>query len=168
VQKVHTSRLDAFSSGDAGPVGSVAEGKLTLYRNWPSNKPIASVNINYSAIKNIANLVALPRVEIVYNHAGSDGAIVGALLDQLSASPSMGLRGIVVAATGNGTISTDLEAALRRAQAAGVVVWRSTRCAFGQVIGKSEAEFADVSGESQGLTAVKARIALQLQLALRQ
>lgn len=165
VQKVHTSRLDAFSSGDAGPVGTVAEGELTLYRNWPSNQPVAGVNIDYSAIDNISKLSALPRVDIVYNHSGSDGAIVDALLVQKDATPNQGLRGIVVAATGNGTISTDLEAALRRAQAAGVVVWRSTRCAFGQVIGKSDAEFADASGASQGLTAIKARVALMLQLA---
>ena len=165
VQKVHTSRIDAFSSGDAGPVGTVAEGELTLYRNWPSNQPLAGVNIDYSAIDNIAKLSALPRVDIVYNHSGSDGAIVDALLVQKDATPNQGLRGIVVAATGNGTISTDLEAALRRAQAAGVVVWRSTRCAFGQVIGKSDAEFADASGASQGLTAIKARVALMLQLA---
>lgn len=168
VQKVHTSRLDAFSSGDAGPVGTVAEGQLTLYRNWPSNKHLAGVNVAYSAIENIAKWTTLPRVEIVLNHSGSDGTIVDALLTQKAASPSKGLRGIVVAATGNGTISTDLEAALRRAQAAGVAVWRSTRCAFGQVIGKSDAEFADASGVSQGLSAVKARIALQLQLALSQ
>lgn len=170
VQKVHTSRLDAFSSGDAGPVGTVADGELSLYRNWPLNfplnQPIAGVNIVNSAIENIAKLTVLPRVEIVLNHTGSDGTIVDALLAQLSASPSTGLRGIVVAATGNGTVSTDLEAALRRAQAAGVVVWRSTRCAFGQVIGKSDAEFCDASGASQGLSAVKARIALQFQLAL--
>ena len=165
VQKVHTSRLDAFSSGDAGPVGTVAEGELTLYRNWPSNQPLAGVNIAYSAIDNIAKLSAVPRVDIVYNHSGSDGAIVDALLAQKDATPNQGLRGIVVAATGNGTISTDLEAALRRAQAAGVVVWRSTRCAFGQVIGKSDAEFADASAASQGLTAIKARVALMLQLA---
>jgi L-asparaginase len=165
VQKVHTSRLDAFSSGDAGPVGTVAEGQLTLYRNWPSNRPLAGVNIAYAAIEKIAKWTSLLRVEIVYNHTGSDGAIVDALLAQKDATPSQGLHGIVVAATGNGTISTDLEAALRRAQATGVVVWRSTHCAFGQVIGKSDAEFADASGASQGLTAIKARVALMLQLA---
>ncbi|MEO6293441.1 MAG: asparaginase [Burkholderiaceae bacterium] len=165
VQKVHTSRLDAFSSGDAGPVGTVAEGQLVLYRNWPSNKHLASVNVVCVAIENIAKMTALPRVEIVYNHTGSNGAIVDALLAQKAAPSGTGLRGIVVAATGNGTISTELEAALRRAHVAGVVVWRSTRCAFGQVIGKSEAEFGDASGASQGLPAVKARIALQLALA---
>ena len=164
VQKVHTSRLDAFSSGDAGAVGMVAEGELVLYRNWPSNMPLAGVNVTFLAIENIAKLTSLPRVEVVYNHSGSDGAIVDALLAQKAASPDNSLRGIVVAATGNGTISTNLEAALRRAQTAGVVVWRSTRCAFGQVIGKSDAEFADAWGTAQRLPAIKARIALMLQL----
>lgn len=164
VQKVHTYRLDAFSSGDAGPVGTVAEGQLNLYRNWPSNKILAGVDTPYFAIEDIARWTALPRVEIVLNHTGSDGAVVDALQAQKAASPGTGLRGIVVAATGNGTISTDLEVALRRAQAAGVVVWRSTRCAFGPVVGKSNAEFGDASGASQGLSVVKARIALQLTL----
>lgn len=36
VQKVHTYQLDAFSSGDAGPVGYVEEGTVRLLRNWPS------------------------------------------------------------------------------------------------------------------------------------
>ena len=73
------------------------------------------------------------------------------------------VSGIVVAGTGNGTISTDLELALRAAQAAGVVVWRSTRCAFGKLIGKEDKEFSD----SGGLSPLKARIALMLQLAAK-
>jgi L-asparaginase len=36
VQKVHTYRLDAFGSGDAGPIGYVEEGALRLLRPWPS------------------------------------------------------------------------------------------------------------------------------------
>ncbi|MEO6322008.1 MAG: asparaginase, partial [Polaromonas sp.] len=35
VQKVHSYKLDAFSSGDAGPIGYVEEGRLRLVRNWP-------------------------------------------------------------------------------------------------------------------------------------
>ncbi len=163
VQKVHTYRLDAFSSGDAGPVGTVAEGQLNSYRNWPSNKDVAGVNITYDAISNIAKMTALPRVEIVLNHAGSDGTIVNALLTQKAQSRDHTLHGIVVAATGNGTISNDLEAALHAAQAAGVEVWRSTRCAFGKVIGKAGTEF----GDAHGLSPVKARIALMLKLALQ-
>ncbi|MEY4583610.1 MAG: hypothetical protein RJB10_107 [Pseudomonadota bacterium] len=67
VQKVHNYRLDAFSSGDAGVLGYVKEGKLAIYRNIykknESNMPLASVNAAYKAINNIANLKCLPRVE---------------------------------------------------------------------------------------------------------
>jgi len=66
-----------------------------------------------------------PRVEIVLNHAAADGRIVDALL-------GIGIEGLVIAGTGNGSVSTALEAAARRAQAAGVSVLRASRCAAGR------------------------------------
>jgi L-asparaginase len=161
VQKVHNYRLDAFSSGDAGALGYVKEGKLVIYRNIESNIPLAGVNIDYAAINNIANLQFLPRVEIVLNHSGATGDIVLDLLAQRSASSVNKLAGIVVAATGNGTISQALERSLQAAEATDVVVWRSSRCAFGTLVGKADTQF----GDSGGLTPVKARIALMLHLA---
>jgi L-asparaginase len=164
VQKVHNYRLDAFSSGDAGVLGYVKEGKPVMYRKYESYMTLASVNTAYAAMKKIANilpgLTALPRVEIVLNHSGATGAMVEALLAQKDSAASNDLRGIVVAATGNGTISKELEIALQKAQADGVVVWRSTRCAFGALVGKADAQF----GDSGGLTSVKARVALMLRL----
>jgi L-asparaginase len=165
VQKVHNYRLDAFSSGDAGALGYVKEGKLDIYRNLyrknESNIPLASINIAYTAINNVANLLSfpsLPRVDIVLNHSGATGDIVLDLLAQRSVVSANKLAGIVVAATGNGTISKALERALQTAEAAGVVVWRSSRCAFGSLVGKADTQF----GDSGGLTPVKARIALML------
>lgn len=146
VQKVHPYKLDAFSSGDAGPVGYVEEGRLRLVRNWP----IPQVGIASTAIENIANW---PRVEIVMNYAGASALLVKALVDQ-------GVRGLVVAATGNGTIHEDLLAGLLNAQAAGVRVVRSTRCLDGRVLPLSGNAIAD----SRGLSPVKARIALMLDL----
>jgi L-asparaginase len=160
VQKVHNYRLDAFSSGDAGALGYVKEGKLVIYRKNELNTPISSVNIAYKAINNVANLKQLPRVEIVINHSGATGDIVRDLLAQRSAASVNKLAGIVVAATGNGTISKALEQALQTAEAAGVVVWRSSRCAFGTLVGREDTQF----GDSGGLTPVKARIALMLSL----
>jgi L-asparaginase len=107
-------------------------------------------------------LASLPRVEIVLNHSGATGAIVEALLAQRQTATSNKLAGIVVAATGNGTISKELEIALQTAETSGVTVWRSTRCAFGSLVGKADAPF----GDSGGLTPVKARVALMLKLAL--
>ena len=160
VQKVHNYRLDAFNSGDAGALGYVKEGKLAIYRNIESNMSLAAVNVDYVAINNIVNLTQLPRVEIVLNHSGATGDTVLDLLAQRSVSSANKLAGIVVAATGNGTISLALERALQTAEVAGVVVWRSSRCAFGTLVGKADVQF----GDSGGLTPVKARIALMLHL----
>ena len=35
VQKVHPYRVNAFSSGEAGPLGWVEEGRVRLEQNWP-------------------------------------------------------------------------------------------------------------------------------------
>ena len=160
VQKVHNYRLDAFSSGDAGVLGYVKEGKLVIYRNIEINMPVAGINTAYEAINNIAKLEQLPRVEIIFNHSGATSDIVLDLLAQREIAKSNKLAGIVVAATGNGTISQALERALQTAEAAGVVIWRSSRCAFGSLVGKADTQF----GDSGGLTPVKARIALMLYL----
>ena len=155
VQKVHTQRLDAFSSGDQGPVGYVEDNRIRLATHWPLEESGRA----QTAIKSIANLpdpLAWPRVEIVLSCAGASAALVEALLGH-------GVQGIVVAATGNGTIHHALEAALLKAQAAGVSIVRATRCIDGRVLPKVGDAFAD----SQGLSPVKARIALMLSLIRR-
>ena len=152
VQKVHTYQLDAFSSGDAGPLGYVEEGTVRLLKNWP----VAQNGRAQAAIESVANLGDLadwPRVEIVMSHAGASGAVVEALLAQ-------GVQGLVVAATGNGSLHQALEAALLEAQAAGVRVVRATRCLNGRVLPKP----GDSIPDSQGLSPVKARVDLMLRL----
>jgi len=149
VRKQHTYRLDAFSSGDAGPVGYVEEGRLRLLRNW-----MAAPGVPGSpSIELPAEGAAWPWVEIVTSHAGTGSRMV----DSLVAS---GVQGIVVAGTGNGTIHHALEAALGKARLRGVKVVRATRCAQGPVIGPQ----GDFLADAQGLSPVKARIALQLGL----
>jgi len=154
VQKSHTYRPDAFTSGDAGALAYVEEGQLRLLRNWP----VAPVDSSHHATKSIVVSNAWPRVEVVMSHAGCSGAVVDALLLPLPGVEP--LRGLVVAATGNGTMHEDLLAALRRAQAKGVRVVRSTRCPNGRVLAAAHAEFE----HSNGLSPVKARIALMLAL----
>ena len=149
VQKVHPYRVNAFSSGDSGPLGWVEEGRA----RWVKNRPLAIDGQALTAIKKIANAAEWPWVEIVTSHAGASGWVVDALVRD-------GVRGLVVACTGNGTIHHALEAALLRAQAAGVKVVRATRCPEGQVLPKPGDAFPD----SQGLSPVKARVALMLEL----
>ena len=149
VQKVHPYRVNAFSSGDAGPLGWVEESVV----RWACNSPVVPVKNTVGAMNNIVSAATWPWVEIVMNHAGASGRAVDALVRE-------GVQGLVVACTGNGTIHHDLEAALVRAQNAGVRVVRSTRCAEGQVLPKP----GDVLPASQGLSPVKARVALMLDL----
>jgi L-asparaginase len=92
-------------------------------------------------------------VEIVMSHAGAGAGVVDALV-------AKGIDGLVVAATGNGTVHQELEAALREAQARGVTVLRATRCAQGRILAQS----GDGLPDAGALSPVKARIALLLDL----
>ena len=146
VQKVHTYRLDAFSSGDAGPLAYVEEGRLRVLRPWPQACVLR-------AAATLPDPQQWPGVEIVVSHAGARGVVVDALVHS-------GVRALVVAGTGNGTVHHALEAALERAQQQGVAVRRSSRCPQGRVL-VQEAGGLPVA---DGLSPVKARIALMLQL----
>jgi L-asparaginase len=146
VRKVHPYRIDAFSSGDAGPIGCIEEGELRLFRDWPQGDALGVATLP-------ADEAPWPRVEIVMSHAGADGAIVRALC-------ASGVQGLVVAATGNGTLHHALEAALLEAQAGGVRVLRSTRCRNGRVLSAAD----EALPSSDDLTPVKARVELLLQL----
>ncbi|MBI2770921.1 MAG: asparaginase [Burkholderiales bacterium] len=149
VRKVHPYRLDAFSSGDAGPLGHIEDGLLRIEGNWPAERASHA----QAAMEKIASGAPWPRVEIVTSHAGAGGALVEALIQQ-------GVDGLVVAATGNGSVHRELEAALLAAQAHGIRVVRSTRCEQGRVLPHR----GDVLPHSDGLSPVKARIALLLEL----
>lgn len=149
VYKAHPYRLNAFSSGDSGPLGWVEEKQLRLVRNWP----LAQSERALAAIKNILNAALWPRVDIVMNYAGASAAVVDALV--LS-----GAQGLVVAATGNGTLHYALQEALERAQAGGVAVRVATRCPLGQMLPRPHATLPD----AQGLSPVKARVSLLLEL----
>ena len=87
------------------------------------------------------------------NYAGANGALVDALV-------ALGVQGLVVAGTGNGTVHIALEAALLNAQAQGILVVRATRCTQGRVLPRAD----DRLPSSNGLSPVKARIELMLKL----
>ncbi|MGJ7526490.1 asparaginase [Variovorax sp. GB1P17] len=150
IQKVHTYRLDAFASGDAGPIGYVEEGAVRRVRAWPEG----AVPGGSKALDAVGQW---PRVEIVMSHAGASGALVDALLQAGGAEP---VRGLVLAATGNGTLHHALEAAALKAQDSGVAVLRATRCANGRILPRPDDRLRDAGA----LTPVKARIALMLEL----
>lgn len=145
VAKQHTYRLDAFTSGDAGPLGYVEEGRLRQLRPWPDSGSVL-------AIEKLARLGRWPRVEIVMSHAGATGTLVRALVAD-------GADGIVVAGTGNGTVHQQLLDALVYAARTGVPVLRASRCAAGVVLARHDDALPAAS-----LSPVKARIAMLVQL----
>ena len=152
--KVHTYRVDAFSSGDAGPAGCIEEGRVRWFGNCSSTDDSCPQAIREFEGADCIAATALPRVEILVSHAGASGAMVDALLHPQA--PGAPLYGLVVAGTGNGTIHVDLLAALRRAERLGVRVVRTTRCARGRVVEGTEASWPP----AMPLSPVKARIAL--------
>jgi L-asparaginase len=150
LRKWHSYRIDAFTAGDAGPIGRIEEGQLKRYRSWPAGDAVGLAAIERDP-------AAWPRVEIVVSHAGAGGELIDALV--ATASPRR-VAGIVVAGTGNGTVHHALEAALQRATAAGIAVRRCTRCAAGGVIGGGPAALPSAGD----LPPVQARIELMLEL----
>ena len=158
VAKVHSYRVDAFDSGEAGPVACVEEGAVRWLGELPSLA--AGAVVHRASLARVLSVGALPLVTVVTSHADADGLLVDGLLMLGERDPSRRVQGIVVAATGNGSIHAALEHALLRAQAAGVKVVRSTRCARGRVVPGTRSPFPD----SAGLSPVKARITLALDL----
>lgn len=149
VVKRHPYRLDAFGSGEGGPLAVVEEGRLRLFRDLPP----ASPERLEARLASLPPTRDWPWVEIVTSHACADARLVDGLVRQ-------GIGGLVVAGTGNGSVHQALEAALLRATLQGVAVRRATRCAEGVVLPHG----GDVLADSQGLSPVKARIALMLDL----
>lgn len=156
VTKVHSYRLDAFDGGDAGALALVENGRVRCLHPWHAAVAVAR-DTTPDLVERFLGVSALPRVVLLTSHADADGLEVRALLAH-PAEPAV--RGLVVAGTGNGTVHERLSAALADAQAHGVRVVRTTRCAQGQVLAQAGHALPEVSP----LTPAKARLALALDL----
>jgi L-asparaginase len=147
LRKVHGYRVDAFDSGDAGPLGVIENGALRMFREWPvPSSPCRAELLQLDP-------ALWPVVEIAVSHAGARAASIDALV-------AAGAAGIVIAGTGNGSVHHQLLDAARRARAAGVTVWRSSRCLLGGVVSGPEEEWPSAGA----LTPMQARVELMLSL----
>jgi L-asparaginase len=158
VQKIHPYRLDPFDSGESGPLGYVEEGRVRMIALYPEAQ---SSDVTMALLSQ----GTWPRVEIVTSHAGAGRGLIDSLcrLEPRALDP---LRGLVIAGTGNGTIHRDMAVALDEVRASGVHVLRASRCPYGKIV---EGPPADVSAlPSTGLSPVKARISLMLDLLSQQ
>ncbi|REC95177.1 asparaginase [Kushneria indalinina] len=152
VRKTHPYRLNAFASGDSGPIGYVEEGTVRQLRPWP--RPESS---DQNALPDAEHW---PRVEIVLSHAGASGALIDTLVRERQSGVAAPVEGLVLGATGNGSLHRNLEQAAQRAHESGIEVRVAARCDEGRLLPAPDADFS-VMAE---LSPVKARIALVLEL----
>jgi L-asparaginase len=151
VTKASTTDLQAFVSPGPGLLGTASYGRIRYFRH-PTRCHTAASELSIPGER-------LPRVDILYAHAGMDG-------DLVRASVAQGARGIVVAGVGNGNFSAKASSALAAAARRGTVVVRSTRSISGEV-----ARNIEVNDDMLGFVAAgllnpqKARVLLQLCLA---
>ena len=110
--KAHSTRVAAFASPAAGPVGFVSEGRVELLLGPP---PAADLLPSAAAPS--------ARVELVWSAAGAGHALVDAVAEAAD--------GLVVAGTGAGHLSPPFSAAVVRAVEDGTPVVLASRCADG-------------------------------------
>lgn len=150
VAKSSTTRLDAFRSPETGPLGEVNADRIVLrrpLRERASDPPFA-----------VDAMPALPRVDILYAHAGADGALARAAI-------AAGARGIVSAGFAPGETHPEEVAVLREAVESGIVVVQSTRAGAGRVPPTGHLAANGFIG-AEDLPPHKARILLALGLTL--
>jgi len=147
VQKAHTYAVEAFVSPDVGPLGFVLDAQVQFQR--------AAQRVTAEEVLPMPPTGQWPWVEVVASYAQPDARVV-------DASVAAGVQGLVIAATGAGSIHANLEAALNRASQQGVFVLRSTRTGAGLVPAQPSGERWASSGS---LNPYKARVLLTLLLA---
>ncbi len=151
VTKLHTTHVQTFGSPNRGPAGVCNTGVVTWFA-MPDKKQGQTSEFGIEGIER------LPRVDIVYAHAGMNP-------DLIDAAVGLGAQGLVIAGVGDGNMS---QPALDRAAAAsrsGVVVVRSTRLPAGIVYRNNEVDDDRLGLVSSGeLNPAKSRVLLQLAL----
>jgi L-asparaginase len=150
VTKTSTYAVDAFRSPEIGALGWVQDGRVEFQRKALRRHTSQS----QFDLRN-----ALPAVEIVASYAGASRAAIDAFV-------ATGVKGLVIAGTGNGSIHASLHQALADATKKGVAVVRSSRVGSGHVMRNGAASDDSLGSVSAGtLNPYKARVLLMLALA---
>jgi L-asparaginase len=149
VTKTSTFRLQTFRTPDFGVLGSVDGDHVRYYRRTERrNAPETEFDIG--------QLDALPRVEIAYAYAGSDGSAIRAFM-------AAGAKGIVVAAFAPGMATPGDIEAIKDAIKAGVAVALSTRAGSGVALDGARSRALGML-TADNLNPQKARLLLALAL----
>lgn len=149
VTKTHTTAVDTFKSVEQGYLGGFA-GESAYFSSVLNKKHTTQTAFDISKIEK------LPQVDILYSYQ-NDGSYL------YDAAVEAGAQGIVVAGSGNGSMSQNALAGAKSAVASGVSVVRSTRVGSGVVTHKP---LDDTEGfvSADSLNPQKARILLMLTL----
>ena len=151
--KTNTTNVATFSGLINGELGTVVDNAV-MYNSRTIRPHTMDTPFN---IHDFDEDESFPRVDILISHADDDDKLVDAAV-------AIGAKGIVFAGLGNGCIPDKVLPGLVRASQAGVRVVRSSRVFTGAVFnGLSEWEEAGLIS-SWNLSAVKARVLLQLAL----
>ncbi len=119
VAKTNTTQVGTFHSTHRGLAGLVNAGRLHWYA------PPVRRHTHLSEFS-LEHVTSLPRVDIVYAHAGMGR-------EQIDAAVRAGARGLVIAGVGDGNFAAPAVAAAADAVRAGVAVVRSSRTGGGVV-----------------------------------
>ncbi len=151
VAKTNTTQVGTFKSTNRGLAGLVSSGRIHFY-----GSPVRRHTLGSEFRIRAAG--ALPRVEIVYAHAGMGRELIDAAVRG-------GARGLVIAGVGNGNLGAAALRAAAAASRAGLAVVRSSRTGGGIVERNIEVD-DDRNGfiAADELNPQKARILLMLGL----
>lgn len=149
VSKNISTRVETYSSRDLGALGFVDDDRVTFY-SLPVKRHTLATPFDP------ARLTSLPRVDIIYTYADSDGALIHAAV-------AHGAEGIVIAGFPTGAATPAMDGAVRELVARGIPVVMTNRGGMGRVFDKRAAEARPfIWGDN--LTPVKARVLLMLAL----
>ena len=146
VSKNISYRLETYSSRDIGVLGFVDEDRVSFYRS-PAKARL---------VFDVSTLQRLPRVDVIYTYAGTDGALIDAAVAAKA-------EGLIIAGfpTGSGTPAQD--EAIKRVAAKGIPVVMTNRGGMGRVTDTRPKEARPLIW-GDNLTPQKARILLMLAL----
>src|SRR5713101_7484616 len=149
VTNSNTYRVQTFQARELGILGYADPDRIVFYRS-PTRRHTTQSQFD------LREITEIPRVSILYSHAGDDG-------DLAKAAVAAGAKGLVIAGTGAGHTQNARKVLKEIYDATGVVVVRSARVGAGRVV-------RDDNWQEPGFVAAdnlspqKARILLQLAL----
>src|SRR6266851_74661 len=149
VTKSNTYRVQTFQARELGILGYADPDRIVFYRS-PTRRHTTQSQFD------LREITEIPRVSILYSHAGDDG-------DLAKAAVAAGAKGLVIAGTGAGHTQNARKVLKELYGTTGVVVVRSARVGAGRVV-------RDDNWQEPGFVAAdnlnpqKARILLQLGL----